>query len=163
VVGHEPLEVADAERLMLLAQDAAALALRLLRADAAGDGRQDVVLADLGRRRQVVALTDEPDELADVDVDRAAVLAPRLGALQAALRLGGRPQDGQARVDLPEVVPPLLGRLLRHRLPGDLHPLLGQQLLLRHDTVSTGTLTSGWAASSWHAWRGSRASSWGWS
>src|SRR5262249_62041564 len=34
VVGHEPLQVADAHRLELVADDAAALALRLLRADA---------------------------------------------------------------------------------------------------------------------------------
>ena len=48
-VGHEALEVADAQGLELVAQDAAPLALGLLRADPAGDRRQDVVLADLGR------------------------------------------------------------------------------------------------------------------
>ena len=131
VVGHEPFQVADAQRLELVAQDAAPLALRFLGADPPGDGRQDVVLADLGRRRQVVPFSDEPDELADVDVDRAAVLAMGFGALQAAHRLGRRAQDGQPLVDLAEVAAPLLGRLLRHGLPGNLHPFLGRQLLSR--------------------------------
>src|SRR5438270_650241 len=67
VVGDEPLQVANAQRLELVAQDAASLALSFLGADAASDRRQDIVLADLGRGRQVVPLLDEADELADAD------------------------------------------------------------------------------------------------
>ena len=117
--------------LELVAQDAAALALSLLRADPAGDGRQDVVLADLGRGLEVVARDDELDEVLDLHPDRAARDALGRGALEAAHRLRRRPQDGQALVDLLEVRPPELGRLLGHVLAGDLDPLLVRQRLGR--------------------------------
>ena len=103
VVGHEPLEVADAQGLELVAQDAAALALGLLGADPAGDGRQDVVLADLGRGLQIVSRDDQLDEVLDLDPDRAARHALGRGALQAAQGLGGGAQHGQALVHLLEI------------------------------------------------------------
>src|SRR5262249_21677060 len=116
----------DAQWLFFAANDAATLALRLLWADAAGDGGQDIVLADLGGGRQIVARADQSDELADVDVDRAALLAMWLGTLQTAHRLCGRSQDGQPLVDFAKIAAALLRWLLRHVLPGNSHAIPGR-------------------------------------
>ena len=48
VVGHKPLQFADGHRLTLDTEDAAALALALLRADTSADGRKGGVLGDDG-------------------------------------------------------------------------------------------------------------------
>ena len=140
--------------LELVAQDAAALALGLLGTDPAGDRRQDVVLADLGRGLQVVSRDDELDEVLDLHPDRAARHALGRGALEAAQRLGRRPQDGQALVDLLEVRPPQLGRLLGHVLAGNLDPLLVRQRLGRrggaHELWASQERTSGCFCSSRH-------------
>ena len=68
----------------LFAQHAAALALVLLRADAAGDGGQRVVFAHLGRRGQIVARVDQGHDLFDLDAHRAIDYAAGLGAGDAA-------------------------------------------------------------------------------
>src|SRR5258705_3468885 len=51
VVGDEALEISDAQRLDLLAHQAAAFAVVLLRANAAGDGGEYNVFSDPGSRR----------------------------------------------------------------------------------------------------------------
>ncbi len=72
VVGDKALQVADGERRLaaLLAEQTAAFALVFLRADAAGDGRQRVVLADFGRRAEVVSVKNEVQEFLDLDANR---------------------------------------------------------------------------------------------
>ena len=126
-VGDEALEAADGDRVALLAAEADALALALLRADPAGDAGQGVVVEErVGRGRQV-ALAQQLDEARDVDPDRAAVDAVRLRALEAALGLEHRQLVGEPEVDLAEVARPQVGVLLGHRDPGDGHPLLGGQ------------------------------------
>ena len=83
-VGDKPLQVADGDRLALLAQHASAFALILLRAHAAGDGGQRVVFAHFGGRGQIVARVDQRYDLLDLDADRAIRLAAGLGAGDAA-------------------------------------------------------------------------------
>ena len=85
-VGDEALEVADGHRLALLAADALDLALRLLRADAAGDAGQRVVVEQRCRRRPAGRRAASMlDEARDVDADRAAGDALGVLAQEAAL------------------------------------------------------------------------------
>ena len=87
-ISDETLEAADGDGFAALREDAVLLALILLRADAAADGRQRIRLLD-GRDGTVeVALLDLADEGRDVDRDRAALAALRDLAVQAALCLG---------------------------------------------------------------------------
>ena len=87
-ISDEALKAADGDGFAALREDAVLLALILLRADAAADGRQRIRLLD-GRDGTVeVALLDLADEGRDVDRDRAALAALRDLAVQAALCLG---------------------------------------------------------------------------
>ena len=72
LVADEALQAADGDRLHLGVDDALRLALRLLRADAAADGREGVRLADDGGRAVEVAHQEVADEARDVDLHRAA-------------------------------------------------------------------------------------------
>ena len=112
MVADEALQLADGHGLGLLAADALALALVLLRADAAADGRQHGLLANDVQGAAKVLLADLLNELGDVDVDRAALDAERLLAVHAALGLGQRHLLGEALVDGTEVAGALGGRLL---------------------------------------------------
>ncbi len=87
-VGDKALEVADGDGRAFLAEDASALALVLLRADAAGDGGQRVVFAQLGRGGKIVAGIDEGHDFFDLDAHRAIDDAAGLGAVDAARGLG---------------------------------------------------------------------------
>jgi hypothetical protein len=89
-VADEPLQAADGHRLQLAADDALALALRLLRTDAPADRGKQVGLVDGGQRAVDVADQQVADEARDVDRHRAAGDAGRLLALDAALGLGER-------------------------------------------------------------------------
>ena len=82
----------------LLAEHAAAFALVLLRADAAGDGGQRVVFAHLRGGGQIIARVDEGHDFFDLDADRAIELAAGLGAGDAARGLGDGRGCGQALV-----------------------------------------------------------------
>ena len=84
VVGDEALEIADAEGLAALAEQASAFAVILLRADAAGDGGEDVIFANFGGGGEEVAVDDELDEILDLDADGAILGAGGLGAFEAA-------------------------------------------------------------------------------
>ena len=86
-VGHEALQTADADRLILDAAGAFALALALLRADAAADGGQGGGAVDDLIGGLEVALGHMADELGDVDTDGAAGLAGLILAVDAALGL----------------------------------------------------------------------------
>ena len=86
-VGHEALQTADADRLILDAAGALALALALLRADAAADGGQGGGAVDDLIGGLEVALGHMADELGDVDADGAAGLAGLILAVDAALGL----------------------------------------------------------------------------
>ena len=89
-VGGEALETADGHGFATLGKDAVFLALILLRADAAADGRQGIRFLD-GRDGAVeVTLLDLGDERGDIDRNRTALAALRHLAVQAALRLGNR-------------------------------------------------------------------------
>ena len=118
VVGHEALQAADGDRLALYAAHALALALALLRTDAAADrgegvGRGDDLIAALE-----VALLDLGDELGDADVDGAALDALGVLAGEAALCLALSHGRGVAERDLVEVLGADDGVLLRHRVLG---------------------------------------------
>jgi hypothetical protein len=81
-------------------------------------------------------LADGDDERRDVDAHRAAVDALGLLALEAALRLLHRQLHRVAEGNLVEVAHPRLGRLARHVVALDLHPLLLGQLATHHDLPS---------------------------
>ncbi len=99
-LGQEPLELADAHRLLV---DAHALALQLLRAHAAGDVRQRVARLQHLERLAEPAFADQLEHRRDVDLygaaalgldmarDEHAQLARRLGALLVTQRL--QPHD----------------------------------------------------------------------
>ena len=84
-VGHEALQTADADGLVLDAAGALALALALLRADTAADSGQGRGAVDDLIGGFEVALGHMADELRDVDADRAAGLAGLVLAVDAAL------------------------------------------------------------------------------
>jgi hypothetical protein len=90
-VGDKALDAADRNRLALDAAHAPGFTLRLLRAHTAGQGRQSVGgIEDLVGGGEI-ALRDLGDEFGDADVDRAALDAHRLFAVQAALGFVDRP------------------------------------------------------------------------
>ena len=120
-VTQEALELADGHGLGLLATDALALALVLLRADAAADGGKHGVLADGIESAAEVLRADLLDKAGDVDVDGAALNTERLLAVEAALGLGQRHLLGEALVDGAEVAGALGSRLLVIGGAGRLH------------------------------------------
>ena len=120
-VAQEALELADGHGLGLLATDAPALALVLLRADAAADGGKHGVLADGIESAAEVLRADLLDKVGDVDVDGAALDTERLLAVEAALGLGQRHLLGEALVDGAEVAGALGSRLLVIGGAGRLH------------------------------------------
>ena len=130
IVGDKALQIADGHRRALLAQDAAALALILLRADAAGDGRQRVVLAQLGRRGQIVARMDQRHDLLDLHAHRAIDDAAGLGAFDAARGFGQRVQHIQAQIHLLKVAAAHRGVQLRHVRAQNLHALFEGKSIL---------------------------------
>ena len=113
-VAEEALEATDGDRLALLGQYARGLALLLLRAHATADSRQSVALFEHRDAAGQVAFDDGADELADVDVDRAALLARRVGTLQAAVGLGECLVGRVAERDLVEARAALLRAALGH-------------------------------------------------
>ena len=86
-VGHEALQTANANGLVLDAAGTLALALALLRADAAADGGQGRGTIDDLIGGFEVTLGHMADELGDVDADGAAGLAGLVLAVDAALGL----------------------------------------------------------------------------
>ena len=120
-VGDEALQTADADGLALDAAHALALALLLLRADAAADGGKHGVLADGIESAAEVLLADLLDKAGDVDVDGAALNTERLLAVEAALGLSQRHLLGEALVDGAEVAGALGSRLLVIGGAGRLH------------------------------------------
>ena len=75
-VGDEPLEVADGQRLEFLGEDAGALALVLLRAHAAADRGQRVVLFDDRQRPFEILLLDRGHDLFGGPKTVSLTLAP---------------------------------------------------------------------------------------
>ena len=121
-------EVADGHRQALVAANALDLALRLLRADAAGDRRQGVVVEQAVRGLRQVALREQFDEARDVDAHRATRDALGVLAQEAALGFEQGHFLGQAEVDFVEVGVADQRVLLRHLLAVDLEALLGGEL-----------------------------------
>ena len=120
-ITQEALELADGHGLGLLTTDALALALVLLRADAAADGGKHGVLADGIESAAEVLRADLLDKAGNVDVDGAALNTERLLAVEAALGLGQRHLLGEALVDGAEVAGALGSRLLVIGGAGRLH------------------------------------------
>ena len=121
LIAQEALELADSHRLALLAADALALALGLLRAHAAADGGEHGLLADDIQSATVVLLANLLDELGDVDVNGAALDAERLFAIHATLGLGECHFLGETLVDGAEIACALGCRLLVVRGARRLH------------------------------------------
>ena len=143
-VGDKPLQVANGDGRALLAQHASALALVLLRADAAGDGGQNVVLAHFGRRGKIVAGIDEGHYFLDLYAHRAVDDAGGLGACDAARGLGEGVGRLQAQIDFFKVAAADQRVELRHVRAQNLHPFLegknihcraGKSILLSHDAL----------------------------
>ncbi len=125
VVGHETLQGANGDRLVLHTHHAAALALRLLRTHASADGRQCRVHADGDVCLVEVLFLDILYETRNVDAHGTGLHAARLLALQAAVGLRDGLALRQSEAHLVEVPCPhlglLLGRLLSSRSQGLLH------------------------------------------
>ena len=117
-VADEALEFADGYRLGLDAQDAGALALRLLRAYAAADGGQRAVAGDDVGRTAEFAGVQRGDEVGNVDVDGAGRHAARIAAVQAARRLEHRLLGVVAVADLVEIGGPHLRVLFAYGYAG---------------------------------------------
>ena len=121
VVAHVALQTTDGDRLALLADDAHRLTLRFLWADAAADRRQVVLHLHRLDRGGHVALAQRLDKLRNLDADRAARDAGRLGALQTTLGLGQGVFPCVAQGHFLEVSSAHLRLLCRHFVPLDLH------------------------------------------
>ena len=114
-VGHKALQTADADRLALDAAHALALALSLLRADAAADGGQGG-----GRGQHLVSalhilVGDALDKRGDVNLNRAGAAAGLFRAVQAALGLVHGHFIGITQGNLVKVLVANVGFLGRHR------------------------------------------------
>ena len=107
-VGHKALQTANSHRLVLDTAGALALALALLRADTAADGRQGRGAVDHLIGGLKVALCNVSDKLRDVDAHGAAGLAGLVLAADAALglvhsHLGGVAQSNFLKVFVADV------------------------------------------------------------
>ena len=119
IVCNEALQTADGNGLTLDAAYAVALALALLRAYTAADSGQCGGLLDLGSRFEELALSDQRDELRNLNLYRAAGHAGLVFAVQAALCFLDRHFSGIAE------------RYLFKVLIADVRCLLGHRALLR--------------------------------
>ncbi len=108
------LQAAYADRVPLLAQDARLLALLLLGADTAANGRKSVLGLYHGYAVRIVAFVDALDEIRYRYVHGAALSALRVLALKASAGLLMGHLLGVAQSDLAEVLYPLLRLLLGH-------------------------------------------------
>ena len=129
VVGYKALQTADGNGLTLDAADTVALALALLRADTTADSGQCGGLLDLGSRLEELALSDQRDELRDLDLYRAAGHAGLVLAVQAALCFLDRHFSGIAERYLFKVLIADVRRLLGHRALLWIH--------IRHDYLTS--------------------------
>ncbi|MNE42421.1 hypothetical protein D3C80_1365460 [compost metagenome] len=114
VIRREALQPPDRDRLAFFAADAFALALVLLRADAAADRRQAVLGRDGPIRLLEFTGCHRMDELGDRDADGTAVHARLMLALQAALRFFHRLLRGILKRDFFKIARPHHRGLLRH-------------------------------------------------
>ncbi len=105
-VGGKALEPTDTHRLKPHPQGAFALALGLLRADAAADGGQTGGLGDNLVGTLKVAGLHFGDEVGNGDIDRAALHAGTVFAVKAALRLLDGNFRGVAQGHLVEIMGP---------------------------------------------------------
>ena len=113
-VGNKALQTANGHRLVLDAAGALALALALLRADTAADGRQGRGAVDHLIGGFKVALCNVSDKLRDVDTHGAAGLAGLVLAADAALGLVHSHLGGVAQSHFLEVLIADVGVLRGH-------------------------------------------------
>jgi len=113
-VGHKTLQTANGHRLVLDAAGALALALALLRADTAADGRQGRGAVDHLIGGLKVALGNMRDKLRNVDAHGAAGLARLVLATDAALGLVHSHLCGVAQSNFLEVFVADVGVLRGH-------------------------------------------------
>ena len=121
-IGHEGLQLADRDRLGVLAHHAVALAELLLRAEAAAQFRHLAGGAEDGGGRANASQLKVGQRPGDVVADRAGRDTGLGGALDAALRLEHGRLRRVAVVDLVPVVDAFEGRLLRDVVRGDAEP-----------------------------------------
>ena len=133
-VADIPFEVADGHRQAFVAADALNFALRFLRADAASDRGQGVIVEQALCGFRQVALGKQFDEARDIDAHRAASDALGVLAQKAAFGFEQGHFLGEAEVDLSKVGVADQRVLLRHLLAVDLETLLGGELGRRGHT-----------------------------
>ena len=112
----------------------------LLGTDTSGDGRQHVVFAQLCGRFQVLTVQYQVDDLPYLHAYRTAVHALGVRTCQTTLSLLLRERHIESQIDLLEIVGPLFGFLLGHRLPGNLGPLFGRESFGHGNIVSIADL-----------------------
>ena len=120
-VGNKALQTADGHRLALNTPDALALALALLGADTAGQSGQGIGGGDDLVGSLEIALGYLMNKLGDAHIDRAALDALGVLAVQAAACLFLGHLFGIAQGNLFEIAGTNLGVLLRHRGLGQSH------------------------------------------
>src|SRR5579862_6563304 len=131
VIGDEALQIADAQRLHFLRQQALPFALIFLRTNPPRHCGQHIRFADLCRRAQEIADYDLLHEIFHVNPDGTVVGASWLRAFQAAQCLLLSQFSPVAQVHLFEIMGARLGRLFRHELPRNLDALFWRQRILR--------------------------------
>ncbi len=128
VIGHEPLERTDGDRLAFVDENACTLALGLLGAHPPADGRERVVFLDgLGGGIEV-PVCDLLDEVGDPYAHRTSVDAAGSVAHETAARLQLGESGGEAEVHFREISPAGLDLPLRHELTIHRHTLPARQL-----------------------------------
>ena len=101
----------------LVAEQASAFAVVLLRAHASGDGGENVIFANFRGRAHEVAVDDQLHELLDLHAYRTILGAARLRAFDATQRLLPRQFGGVAKIDFRELLVAHLRKRLGHMLP----------------------------------------------
>ena len=115
VVSHKPFQLSDGHRLTLDPEDAAALALALLRADTSADGRKGGVLGDDGGGSGDVTCGHLGDEFRNLHADRAGLHTAGILAMETACGLCRGFLKVVAVADLFEIMRAYLRILLAYR------------------------------------------------
>ena len=135
VVADPAFQTADGDWFERLADHADALALRLLRTDAAAHRGQQIAGGDDVIGAAEILGADRFDEFRDIDIDRTAGDAGRVGAQQTAFRLVLRLFQRIAAIDFFEILHPQLRILFAYGSPL-LRNAADGLFLLRHDANS---------------------------
>src|SRR5579862_2586368 len=127
VVGNKALQIADSEGLHFFREQTLAFAVIFLRADASGNGGQNIIFANLRSCAEKVADHDQLHKFFYLHPYRTVIRAGGLGAFQAANSFLLREFWTVTEVHLTEVVGALFRGLFGHQLPRNLDALLHRQ------------------------------------